>query len=75
MTRDKGLQEWARLGVRRENGAPLPSPNLQTRLVAPDGSNGPYYATYGNFRRIMAYNPSYLYALAIGTLSDRIAYE
>ena len=74
-TKDKGLQDWARQGVRRVDGSPLPKPNIKTRLVAPDGNNGPYFATYGNFRRIMAYNPSYLYALAIGTLSDRIAYQ
>lgn len=74
MTEDKGLQEWARLGVRRSDGGMLPAPNIPARLVAPDGIKGPYYATYANFRRIMAYNPSYLYALAIGTLSDRIEY-
>ena len=75
MTGSKGLQEWAQLGVRRADGSPLPTPNLATRLVGPDGAKGPIFATYKNFRRIMAYNPSYLYALAIGTLSDRIAYE
>ncbi len=75
MTDQKGLQDWARQGVRRGDGSPLPTPNLPTRLVAPDGKGGPYYAAYPNFKRIMAYNPSYLYALAIGTLSDRIAYQ
>lgn len=75
MTGEKGLQDWARQGVRRADGSPLPTPNLPTRLVAPDGKRGPYYAAYPNFKRIMAYNPSYLYALAIGTLSDRIAYQ
>jgi membrane-bound lytic murein transglycosylase B len=75
MTEQKGLQDWASQGVRRADGSPLPAPNLPTRLVAPDGKAGPYYAAYPNFKRIMAYNPSYLYALAIGTLSDRIAYQ
>lgn len=75
MTASKGLQDWARLGVRREDGARLPTPNLPTRLVAPDGDGGPFYAAYANFERIMRYNPSQLYALAIGTLSDRIAYD
>ena len=75
MTGDKGLQEWAKRGVRRADGSGLPSPNIATRLVAPDGSKGVFFATYGNFRRIMRYNPSYLYALAIGTLSDRIEYQ
>ncbi len=75
MTGDKGLQEWAKRGVRRSDGSALPTPNLATRLVAPDGRKGVYFATYGNFRRIMRYNPSYLYALAIGTLSDRIEYQ
>lgn len=75
MTGDKGLQEWAGHGVRRADGSALPSPDIPTRLVAPDGAKGVFFATYGNFRRIMRYNPSYLYALAIGTLSDRIEYE
>jgi membrane-bound lytic murein transglycosylase B len=75
MTGDKGLQEWASHGVRRADGSALPSPDIPTRLVAPDGAKGVFFATYGNFRRIMRYNPSYLYALAIGTLSDRIEYE
>jgi len=71
---ERGLQAWATAGVRRIDGRRLPSPNLPTRLVAPDGENGLFFATYPNYRRILRYNPSHLYALAIGTLSDRIQY-
>lgn len=73
-SRARGLQDWADAGVRRSDGGALPAPNPSTRLVAPDGAKGDMFATYANYRRIMKYNPSHLYALAIGILSDRIQY-
>ncbi|MGY9055792.1 MAG: lytic murein transglycosylase [Alphaproteobacteria bacterium] len=72
---DRSLAEWAKAGVRRADGSPLPVANLPTRLVAPDGSGGPVFAAYPNYRRILRYNSSHFYALAIGTLSDRIEYR
>jgi membrane-bound lytic murein transglycosylase B len=69
---ERGLESWSAAGVRRIDGRALPHANLPTRLIAPDGITGEFYATYPNFRRILRYNPSHLYALAIGLLSDRI---
>ena len=67
------MQAWAADGVRRADGGTLPLPDLPTRLVAPDGASGPVFATYANYRRILRYNPSHLYGLAVGRLSDAIA--
>lgn len=66
------LPAWGEAGVRRSGGGPLPTRPLPTVLVAPDGRQGPMFATYPNYRRILNYNPSHLYALAVGILSDRI---
>tara|TARA_R110002074_G_scaffold36595_5_gene99560 strand:+ start:375 stop:1370 length:996 start_codon:yes stop_codon:yes gene_type:complete len=66
------LPEWGKLGVRRDNGGQLPTRPLDTVLVAPDGAQGLMFATYPNYKRILNYNPSHLYALAVSLLSDRI---
>lgn len=66
------LPRWGELGVRMPAGGALPTRPLPTVLVAPDGKDGPMFATYPNYRRILNYNPSHLYALAVGVLSDRI---
>ena len=71
-SKPRPLPDWGQFGVRRAGGAALPERPLPTILVAPDGSKGPMFATYPNYRRILNYNPSHLYALAVGILSDRI---
>ncbi len=70
------LGEWQRLGVRRLDGSDLPArPELPASLVAPDGLEGEAYLTYANFRSILSYNCSNLYALAVGLLSDALKDE
>lgn len=65
------LSEWQRLGVRRLDGGDLPKrPELEASLVAPDGLDHEAYLTYSNYRAILSYNCSNLYALAVGLLSD-----
>lgn len=66
------LARWQALGVRRSNGNRLPGRNLQASLVAPDGPEGPAYLVYGNFRRLLSWNRSIHFAVAVGTLSDRL---
>jgi membrane-bound lytic murein transglycosylase B len=41
-------------------------------IVLPGGAAGPAFLVYRNFRNIMVWNRSLLYALAVGYLSDRI---
>lgn len=68
------LEQWSALGVRRVDGSPLPVvAGMTASLVVPAGHKGPAFLVYDNFRIIMRWNNSTLYALAIGHLSDRIA--
>ena len=75
----KGLAEWNRLGVRLPDGKPLPNrPDIQASLVrAETGKNGdigrgPPFLVYDNFRVLMKWNRSIFFAIAAGTLADRI---
>lgn len=72
----KTLAEWQALGVRRLGGRDLPVRNLKAALVLPDGPSGQdAYLVYRNYSAIMAYNCAHLYAVTVGTLSDRIRGE
>ncbi|MFZ5608645.1 MAG: lytic murein transglycosylase [Pseudomonadota bacterium] len=72
-TKPLTLGEWQALGLRRLNGAGLPTRALAATLVQPDGAQGRAYIAYDNFRAILAYNCSNYYAIAVGTLADKIA--
>jgi membrane-bound lytic murein transglycosylase B len=70
----KPLAEWKRLGVRDAGGGALPSADLSASLLLPGGvAAGPALLVYPNFRTIMTWNRSILYAVAVGHLADRIA--
>lgn len=69
---EKFLSEWQGLGVRRVGGRDLPVRKLKAALVLPDGPKGDAYLVYRNYAAIMAYNCAHLYAVTVGTLSDRI---
>lgn len=70
----KPLADWQRLGVRGVDGKNLPAVDIDASLILPGGiSGGPALLVYPNFRTIMAWNQSILYAVAVGHLSDRLA--
>ncbi len=70
----KPLRDWARAGVRRTDGGPLPALDMQTAILLPGGpADGQAFAIYPNFNVIRRYNPSNFYALAVGLLSDQVA--
>lgn len=69
----KPLADWQRAGVRRINGTNLPKVDIETSLVIPAGYKGPAFAVYKNFRRIMRWNNSILYAISVGHLADRLS--
>jgi len=72
----KPVSEWAALGVRDARGRPLPSPDVEASIILPGGVYGaPAFMVYPNFRAIMTWNRSILYAIAVGHLADRIAGE
>ncbi|WP_089229791.1 lytic murein transglycosylase [Tistlia consotensis] len=70
------LSQWATLGVRRADGGPLPQgpgiSDMKAALLLPAGYDGPAFLVYENYERILDWNRSILYALAVGVLADRI---
>jgi membrane-bound lytic murein transglycosylase B len=68
----KPIAEWRRLGIRRSDGGALPVAEISGAIVAPGGHKGPAFLVYGNFDKIMNWNRSLLYAIAVGHLADRI---
>jgi membrane-bound lytic murein transglycosylase B len=70
---ERPLRDWQAMGVRQADGSDLPWPDLLGSVLLPAGVNGPAFLVNRNFRVILRWNNSVLYALAVGLLSDRIA--
>lgn len=68
----KSVSEWAALGVVLPKGAALPKSELMASLILPAGEGGPAYLAYNNYRVIMKWNRSHYFAIAVGSLADRI---
>jgi membrane-bound lytic murein transglycosylase B len=70
----KSLHEWNKLGVRRVNGKKLPKVEISASLIKPDedSKGGRTYLVYDNYRAIMHWNRSHKFAVAVGTLADKI---
>lgn len=70
----KTVKEWKNLGIISANGKGIHLPdNAAAGLILPDGRHGHAYLTLSNFRRIMIWNRSTNYALAIVHLADYIS--
>uniref|UniRef100_UPI0025E220CE lytic murein transglycosylase n=1 Tax=Sulfurivirga sp. TaxID=2614236 RepID=UPI0025E220CE len=70
--RRRSLSEWAKLGVVRADGRPLPKKGPMAALWLPMGHTGPAFLLYPNFYVIKKWNHSYNYALSVGLLADAI---
>lgn len=67
----KPLSEWNRMGVRDLNNHRIKlSPELRASVITPEGKKGNAYLIFDNYRRIMQWNRSENYALAVGILAD-----
>ena len=69
----KPLAEWQALGVRKMGGGSLPAVDIDASLILPAGADGPAFLVYQNYRTILVWNRSILYAIAVGHLADRLA--
>jgi membrane-bound lytic murein transglycosylase B len=69
---EKTLTAWQILGVRKTNGDTLPRVNIKASIMLPAGHAGPAFLVYKNYRTIMVWNRSNLYAIAVGHLADRL---
>lgn len=67
----KRISDWQALGVRRADGTDLPTRDLQASIVQA-GDSGPHFMVYDNFRAILKWNRSTYFAVAVGTLADKI---
>lgn len=65
--------EWARLGVRRANGSPLPADRAAAALLLPMGRNGPAFLAYPNFDVFLQWNQSLVYATTAAYFATRLA--
>ena len=68
----KNIADWQSLGVRRSDGTDLPSRNMEGSLVRAKGPNASVFLTYKNYRTILKWNRSMFFAVAVGTLADKI---
>ncbi|MBR1778865.1 MAG: lytic murein transglycosylase [Alphaproteobacteria bacterium] len=69
----KTLKEWLDEGITFADSADKNEPlSTQAELFLPAGIHGPAFLTYSNFRVILKWNNSVLYAVAVGHLADRI---
>ena len=70
----KKISEWQTLGVRRIDGTDLPKRNIESYLIKINDNNKPrYFLVYKNFKKILKWNTSNYFAIAVGTLSDSIS--
>ena len=72
-TVDKPVRAWAAMGVKRAGGAALPASDEPASIILPAGWRGPAFILYPNFKAVMNWNRSTLYALAVGILARQIA--
>ena len=69
----KPIGEWQALGVRRADGSDLPARQLPASIIVPEnGADARAFLVYENYRSILRWNRSDFFALAIGSLADRI---
>jgi len=64
---------WSRAGLTQPDGSPLPDQTKTSRLLLPQGSQGPAFLVQRNFYVIMSWNRSIHYALSVAHLSDRLS--
>ena len=66
------LSEWQELGVRTIGSKNLPTTQIMASLILPDGPQGRAFLVYENYRVLMKWNRAHRFAIAVGTLADRI---
>jgi membrane-bound lytic murein transglycosylase B len=74
-TVEKPISFWASMGVRRAGSRALPTsqPGALSSIILPSGWRGPAFILYPNFKAVMNWNRSTLYALAVSILAQEIA--
>ena len=71
----KPLKDWAKLGVLAANGKKLPQGAWNGSIVLADPETGPAFLVTDNYRAIMTWNRSTLFALSVGQLADALGHR
>ena len=66
------LPTWHEYGVRRLNGNILPIRAISARLIRPASASGSIFLVYDNYDVLLKWNRSHNFAIAVGTLADRL---
>jgi membrane-bound lytic murein transglycosylase B len=72
-TVEKPVRAWAAMGVKRAGSGPLPASDEPSSIILPAGWRGPAFILYPNFKAVMNWNRSTLYALSVAILAQQIA--
>ncbi|HEY2870504.1 MAG TPA: lytic murein transglycosylase [Reyranella sp.] len=72
-TVEKPVRAWAAMGVKRTGGGALPASDDPAAIILPAGWRGPAFILYPNFKAVMNWNRSTLYALSVTILAQQIA--
>ncbi len=64
------LSYWRKFGIKTLGGADLPRSAMEASLIMPDGPQGRAYLVYQNFRVLMRWNRSQLFAITVGELAN-----
>ncbi|MBM3648305.1 MAG: lytic murein transglycosylase [Alphaproteobacteria bacterium] len=70
---DKPVRAWAAMGVKKAGSAALPNVEEPASIILPAGWRGPAFILYPNFKAVMNWNRSTLYALSVAVLAQQIA--
>jgi membrane-bound lytic murein transglycosylase B len=73
LNEERTAREWRTLGVTQADGRPLPDFADRAAIAIPAGYRGPAFLMLPNFKTIMVWNRSVLYALSVGVLARQIA--
>ncbi|MEZ5774916.1 MAG: lytic murein transglycosylase [Hyphomicrobiaceae bacterium] len=65
--------DWAKAGVTRADGKPLPADGAEASLLLLMGRNGPAFLAYRNFRIYLEWNQSLVYATTAAYFATRLA--
>ncbi len=69
----KTVAEWRKQGVKTRSGKKIKvKDNEKAAIILPEGNKGRAYMVFSNFDKIMNWNRSENYALAVGMLADYI---
>jgi len=73
LNEERSARDWRALGVTQADGRPLPDFADRAAIAIPAGHRGPAFLMLPNFRTVMIWNRSVLYAISVGVLARQIA--